>query len=74
MTSRCSTASTNYARAADRPIEVHVMSAPADSAVLERLEWAGVRRANHWLPSGPRGTVERTLDQWENAIGQFIGG
>ncbi len=50
------------------------MSAPADSAVLERLERAGVRRANHWLPSGPRGTVERTLDQWENAIGQFIGG
>jgi alkanesulfonate monooxygenase SsuD/methylene tetrahydromethanopterin reductase-like flavin-dependent oxidoreductase (luciferase family) len=32
------------------------------------------RRANHWLPSGPRSTVERTLDQWENAIGQFIGG
>ncbi|HEX4100974.1 MAG: TIGR03619 family F420-dependent LLM class oxidoreductase [Pseudonocardiaceae bacterium] len=59
---------------ADRPIDVHVMSAPCDPAMLERMERAGVRRANHWLPSGPRSTVERTLDQWENAIGQFIGG
>jgi probable F420-dependent oxidoreductase len=58
---------------ADRPIEVHMLSAPADPAVLERMERAGVRRVNHWLPSGPRGTVERALDQWENAIGQFIG-
>ncbi|PZS23962.1 MAG: LLM class F420-dependent oxidoreductase, partial [Pseudonocardiales bacterium] len=30
--------------------------------------------ANHWLPSGPRSTVERALEQWEDAIGQFIGG
>jgi hypothetical protein len=34
----------------------------------------GLRRASHWLPSGPRGTVERALDQWGNAVGQFIGG
>jgi probable F420-dependent oxidoreductase len=59
---------------ADRPIDMHVMSAPCDPAVFERLARAGVRRANHWLPSGPRSTVERTLEQWENAIGQFIGG
>jgi probable F420-dependent oxidoreductase len=59
---------------ADRPIEVHMLSAPSDPAVLERMERAGVRRASHWLPSGPRSTVERALDQWENAIGQFIGG
>jgi probable F420-dependent oxidoreductase len=59
---------------ADRPIDVHVMSAPSDPAMFERLERAGVRRANHWLPSGPRSTVERALDQWENAIGQFTGG
>lgn len=59
---------------ADRPIEVHMLSAPADPAVLERIERAGVRRASHWLPSGPRGTVERALEQWEKAIGRFIGG
>ncbi|WP_028935325.1 TIGR03619 family F420-dependent LLM class oxidoreductase [Pseudonocardia spinosispora] len=58
---------------ADRPIEVHMLSAPADPAVLERMARAGVRRANHWLPSGPLDTVERALVQWENAIGQFIG-
>jgi hypothetical protein len=33
-----------------------------------------VRQANHWLPSGPRSTVERDLDQWSDAIGQFTGG
>ncbi len=59
---------------ADRPIEVQMLSAPADPAVLERIERAGVRRASHWLPSGPRSTVERALDQWEDAIGKFIGG
>ncbi len=59
---------------ADRPIEVHMLSVPSDPTVLERLERAGVRRASHWLPSGPRSTVEQALEQWENAIGQFIGG
>jgi probable F420-dependent oxidoreductase len=59
---------------AKRPIEVHMLSAPADPAVLERMEQAEVRRASHWLPSGPCGTVERALDQWENAIAQFMGG
>ena len=29
-----------------------MLSVPANPAVLERLERAGVRRANHWLPSG----------------------
>jgi len=58
---------------ADRPIEVHMLAAPSDPAVLERMERAGVRRANHWLPSGPRSTVEPALDLWENAISQFIG-
>ncbi|MGH3670249.1 MAG: hypothetical protein ACRDSH_06385 [Pseudonocardiaceae bacterium] len=51
-----------------------MMATPADPAVLERMEQAGVRRANHWLPSGPRGTLERALDQWERAIGEFIDG
>lgn len=59
---------------ADRPVEVQMLSVPADPAVLERLESNGVRRANHWLPSGPRGTVERALDAWEDAIAQFTGG
>jgi probable F420-dependent oxidoreductase len=59
---------------ADRPIDVHLMAAPADPAVLERMAQAGVRRACYKLPSGPRGTVERAMDQWENAIGKFSGG
>ena len=59
---------------AHRPIEVHLMAAPADPAVLERMERAGVRRACYKLPSGPRSTVERALDQWEGAIGEFTGG
>jgi hypothetical protein len=28
----------------------------------------------HWLPSGPRGVVERALAQWEQAIAEFTGG
>jgi probable F420-dependent oxidoreductase len=62
-----------FARA-DRPVEVQMLSAPPDPAVLERMERAGVRRALHWLPSGPRGPVERALDRWEAAIGDFTGG
>lgn len=59
---------------AERPVEVQMLSVPADPAVLERLSEAGVRRALHWLPSGPRGPVERALEQWENAIVEFTGG
>ncbi|MGH4000691.1 MAG: LLM class F420-dependent oxidoreductase [Pseudonocardiaceae bacterium] len=59
---------------ADRVIEVHMLAVPCDPAVLERMERAGVRRASHWLPSGPRSTVERALERWGNAVGQFIGG
>jgi probable F420-dependent oxidoreductase len=58
---------------ADRPIEVHVMGAPADPAVLERLRDAGVRRVAHWLPSGGRSTVERALERWEDAIAKLTG-
>jgi alkanesulfonate monooxygenase SsuD/methylene tetrahydromethanopterin reductase-like flavin-dependent oxidoreductase (luciferase family) len=47
---------------------------PCDPAALERVARAGVRRANHWLPSGCRSTVERALDQWTTAINQFTGG
>ena len=59
---------------ADRLIEVQVLSVPCDPAVLERLAAAGVRRANHWLPSGSRSTVEPALEQWASAISQFTGG
>ena len=59
---------------AHRPVEIQMLSAPPDPAVLERMARAGVRRASHWLPSGPRGTVERALEQWENAISEFTGG
>ncbi|GAA2371554.1 LLM class F420-dependent oxidoreductase [Dactylosporangium salmoneum] len=58
---------------AQRPIEVQVLSAPADPLVLQRLHDAGVQRASHWLPSGPRSTVERALDEWEHAIAVFAG-
>ncbi len=59
---------------AQRPVEVQMISAPADPAVLEAMHDAGVRRAMHWLPSGPRGPVERALEQWEQAIADFTGG
>jgi probable F420-dependent oxidoreductase len=59
---------------ADRPIQVQLLSVPADPDVLERLAAAGVHRAMHWLPSGPESVVQRALDQWENAIGTFTKG
>ena len=59
---------------ADRPIEVQVLSAPADPAVLERMAKAEVRRASHFLPSGSRSAIEQALEQWANAISQFTGG
>src|SRR5947209_12666766 len=59
---------------ASRPVEVQMISVPADPAVLNRLQRAGVRRAVHWLPSGPRDRVERALDEWERAIAEFTVG
>ncbi|MEU7867311.1 LLM class F420-dependent oxidoreductase [Dactylosporangium sp. NPDC049140] len=58
---------------AERPVDVQVISAPADPAVLQRLHEAGVQRASRWVPSGPRSTVERALDKWEHAIAVFAG-
>lgn len=58
---------------ADRPIEVQVLSVQPDPRVFERLRDAGVRRASTWLPSGPRGPVERALDRWEQAIAEYNG-
>ena len=34
---------------------------------------AGFRRALHWLPSAPRGPVERALDRYETAIAELYG-
>lgn len=59
---------------AERPVQVQLMSVPADPAVLERLAEAGVHRAMHWLPSGPEAVVQRGLDQWEHAIGTYTKG
>src|SRR5439155_21365262 len=59
---------------AQRPVEVQMLAAPADPAVLEAMREAGVRRALHWLPSGPRGPVEQALERWEEAIVQVNGG
>jgi len=59
---------------AGRPVEVQMISVPADPRVLESLDRAGVRRAMHWLPSGPRSRVERELAAWEDAIAQYTVG
>jgi probable F420-dependent oxidoreductase len=58
---------------ADRPISLQVMGVPADPAVLEAYAAAGFDRALHWLPSAPRGPVERELDAFERAIAEYTG-
>jgi probable F420-dependent oxidoreductase len=58
---------------ADRPIDVMVMGAPADAAVLERLQACGCRRAVHWVPSSGLSGVERALERWESAIAELTG-
>jgi alkanesulfonate monooxygenase SsuD/methylene tetrahydromethanopterin reductase-like flavin-dependent oxidoreductase (luciferase family) len=58
---------------AGRRIPVVAFSVPADPAVLEELENAGVLRAVHWLPSANRGVIERALERWENAIAELHG-
>jgi len=44
-----------------------------DATVLEAYAVAGFRRAVHWLPSAPRGPVERALDRYEAAIADLHG-
>src|SRR5258705_4207666 len=58
---------------AERPIEVQIMGLPPDPRVLERVSNAGVRRASHYLPSGPLARVEPALEEWERAIAEFNG-
>ncbi|MBS1887862.1 MAG: LLM class F420-dependent oxidoreductase [Actinobacteria bacterium] len=58
---------------AERPIDLFVVRAPADPAVLEQLRGGGCRRAIHWLQSGGRDQVEAALDAWDGAIAEFTG-
>jgi probable F420-dependent oxidoreductase len=58
---------------ADRPVRLMVMGVPADPGVLETYAEAGFERAVHWLPSAPRGPVERALDAFETAVAEFNG-
>jgi probable F420-dependent oxidoreductase len=58
---------------ADRHIDVDVIGMPPEAAAIERCAGLGVRRANLWLPTGGRSTVERNLEKWEAAIAEFTG-
>jgi probable F420-dependent oxidoreductase len=58
---------------ADRPVRLMVMGIPADAKVLEEYAAAGCQRAVHWLPSAPRGPVERAMDRFEAAVAEFHG-
>jgi probable F420-dependent oxidoreductase len=58
---------------ADRPIEVQVLSVPAQPKALEQLANAGVRRASYWLPSAGWDEVEPRLEKWEKAIAELHG-
>jgi len=58
---------------ADRPVALMVMGVPADAKVLEAYAAAGFKRAVHWLPSAPRGPVERAMDRYEAAIAEWYG-
>ena len=58
---------------AERPVALHLLAVPPDPAVLSRLAEAGVQRASHWLPAGPRASVERALERWEAAIASYNG-
>ena len=58
---------------ADRPVALMVMGVPADPAVLEQYAAAGFSRAVHWLPSAPRGPVERAMDRFESAVAEYRG-
>jgi probable F420-dependent oxidoreductase len=58
---------------ADRPVALMAMGIPADPGVIEAYAEAGFSRAVHWLPSAPRGPVEREFDAFETAVAEFTG-
>jgi probable F420-dependent oxidoreductase len=57
----------------DRRMTVTVSGVPADPRVLDMYAAAGVDRVNFWVPSAPRGPVERALDEYERAIAEHRG-
>jgi probable F420-dependent oxidoreductase len=58
---------------AGRPVDVIVMSAPADATALERIQRSGASRAVHWLPSAGRGPVEAELARFAAAVAELHG-
>jgi probable F420-dependent oxidoreductase len=58
-------------RAGDRDVPVVVMGPPADLAVLERYEEAGVDRVLFWLPSARRSVIEAELDRVEAVMAEL---
>jgi probable F420-dependent oxidoreductase len=58
---------------ADRHVDVDVIGMPPKADAMEHCARLGVRRANIWLPTGGRSTVERNLEKWEAAIAEFTG-
>jgi probable F420-dependent oxidoreductase len=58
---------------AGRHIDVDVIGMPPEPEAIEQCAEVGVRRANLWLPTGGRSTVERRLERWEAAIAEFTG-
>jgi len=58
---------------AERPVGLMVMGVPADPRWLEAYEQEGFSRVVHWLPSAPRGPVQREFDVFEAAIAEFTG-
>jgi probable F420-dependent oxidoreductase len=58
---------------ADRQIDVDVIGMPPKADAIERCAGLGIRRANLWLQTGGRSTVERSLERWEAAIAEFTG-
>jgi probable F420-dependent oxidoreductase len=58
---------------AGRHIPVHVMGAPADAAVLERYQEAGVERVSFWIPSARDAVVEPFLDEIEAVMADVLG-
>jgi probable F420-dependent oxidoreductase len=58
---------------AERPVSLSVLSVPNDPTVLEQYAEAGAQRVVHWIPSAPRGPLERELERWESAVAEFLG-
>lgn len=58
---------------ADRPLTLSVLSTPADAKIMQAYVDAGANRLVHWLPSAPRGPLERSLYEWERAIAELNG-